>query len=145
MDKQLKTEIRKFLTGRTIRDKEGWLIAVPEGGPFVYHGVADGTGYRRIKVKQKRMEVAQDAEKAFYMVFEALQSIGIMANMQEKPNALCALCRVFLTRRVLLCVEPERDGIVLVQAYVGRSITSWLCCRKLISKFVRKIEELQGA
>ena len=144
MNKQLKTELRKLLTGRTIRDEEGWLIAVPEGNHFIYHGITDRTGYRKIKVKETRMAVSTDNEKAFHMVFEALQDLGIMVNMKEKPSALCALCRVFLTRRVLLCVEPERDGNVLVQAYVGRSFTSWLCCRKLISKFTGKIEELQG-
>ena len=141
MDKQLKTEIKKLLTGRTIRDDEGWLIAVPEGSRFIYHGITDKTGYRKIKCKEMEVEVDEDPEQAFYTVMNALQEIGLLVNMQHKPDALCALCRVFLTRRVLLCVEPAEDGKVLVQAYVGRSFTSWLCCRIAFSKFVKKIRE----
>lgn len=143
MEKQLKTEIRRLLTGRTIRDEEGWLIAVPEGNHFIYHGITDRTGYRKIKVKEKYIEITKRNESAFYLVLEALQNVGILVNLKGKPDALCALCRVFLTRRVLLCVEPEQDGKVLLQAYIGRSFTSPLCCRRLISRFERSIEELQ--
>ena len=46
MDKQLKTELKKILTGRTVRDEEGWLVAIPDGNYLIYHGVADRTGYR---------------------------------------------------------------------------------------------------
>ena len=141
MDKELKIEIRKLLTGRTIRDDEGWLIAVPEGSRFIYHGITDKTGYRKIKCKEQLVDVDKDNEQAFYTVMNALQEIGLLVNMQHKPDALCALCRVFMTRRVLLCVEPVEDGKVLVQAYVGRSFTSRLCCRKIISKFMQKIRE----
>ena len=145
MEKQLRKEIRKILSGRTIRDEEGWLIAVPEGYQSLYQGVTDSTGYRKIKVKGKRrIRVAENNADAFFAVLNTLQEVGELVNLQEKPDALCALCRVLLTRRVLLCVEPEEGGSVLVQAYVGRSITSWICCRKVISKFVSKLEESQG-
>ena len=53
MDKQLKTELRKLLTGRTVRDEEGWLIAVPEGNYLIYHGITDRSGYGKIKCREK--------------------------------------------------------------------------------------------
>jgi hypothetical protein len=139
MDKQLKTELRKLLTGRTIRDEEGWLVAVPEGSYMIYHGITDRTGYRKIKCREKRMKVADDNEQAFHAVLEALSNIGLLANMKAKPNALCALCRFFLTKAVILCVNPEGDGVVLVQAYTGRSITAGLCCTMAISKLIKKM------
>lgn len=139
MDKQLKTELRKLLTGRTIRDEEGWLVAVPEGSYFIYHGVTDRTGYRKIKCREERVQVAADNEKAFYMVFNALRDIGLLVNMKTKPNALCALCRFFLTKSVVLCVVPQGEGLVLVQAYTGRSFTAGICCRLAIAKLIKKM------
>ena len=141
MEKQLKSELRKLLTGRTIRDEEGWLIAIPEGSYFVYHGVADRTGYRRIKLRERRVQVASDNEEAFHMVMKALQDLGVLVDMKTKPNALCALCRFFLTKAVVLCVVPEGDGLVLVQAYTGRSFTAGICCRLAMAKFVKKLEQ----
>jgi hypothetical protein len=139
MDKQLKTELRKLLTGRTIRDQEGWLIAVPEGSYMIYHGIADRTGYHKIKLREERLQVAPDNEAAFHLVLKGLQDVGILVNMQTKPNALCALCRFFLTKAVVLCVVPEGDGMVLIQAYTGRSFTAGLCNRMAITKLIKKI------
>jgi hypothetical protein len=143
MDKQLKTELRKLLTGRTIRDEEGWLIAVPEGSYFVYHGVTDRTGYRKIKCREERVQAAADNEQAFYTVLNALKDVGLLVNMKTKPNALCALCRFFLTKAVVLCVVPEGDGLVLVQAYTGRSLTAGICCRRAIAKLIEKMNLAQ--
>ena len=143
MDKQLKTELRKLLTGRTIRDEEGWLIAVPEGNYLIYHGVTDKTGLRKIKLREERVQIGSDNEQAFYRVFDALKDMGLLVNMQTKPDALCALCRFFLTKSVILCVIPEGEGIVLVQAYTGRSITAGISCRLAISKFIKKMNLTQ--
>ena len=139
MEKQLKTEIRKLLTGRTVRDEDGWLIAVPDGSRFIYHGVTDRTGYRTIKMKEEYIQVADSNEKAFPLVLNALQEIGLLVDMKAKPTALCALCRVLLTKRVLLCVIPEDNGLVLAQAYTGRSFTARLCCRIALSRLMKKI------
>ena len=69
MDKQLKTELRKLLTGRTIRDEEGWLIAVPEGSYFIYHGITDRTGYRKIKcVEDSKVFNSAKAASEYYGV-----------------------------------------------------------------------------
>ena len=143
MDKQLKTELRKLLTGRTIRDEEGWLIAVPEGSYFIYHGITDRTGYRKIKCVEERVQVAGENEQAFYTVLKALGDMGLLVNMKAKPDALCALCRFFLTKAVVLCVAPEGDGQVLVQAYTGRSLTAGICCRLAITKFIKKMNPTQ--
>ena len=143
MDKQLKTELRKLLTGRTIRDEEGWLIAVPEGSHFIYHGITDRTGYRKIKCVEERVQVASDNEQAFYTVLKALSDIGLLVNMKTKPNALCALCRFFLTKTVVLCVVPEGDGLVLIQAYTGRSLTAGISCRLAITKLIKNMNLTQ--
>jgi hypothetical protein len=143
MDKQLKTELRKLLTGRTIRDEEGWLIAVPEGSYLIYHGVSDTTGYRRIRCREERVQVASDNEQAFHTVLKALMDVGLLVNMKTKPGALCALCRFFLTKTVVLCVVPEGDGLVLVQAYTGRSFIAGICCRLAIAKFIKKMNQTQ--
>ena len=140
MDKQFKTELRKLLTGRTIRDEEGWLVAVPEGSYLIYHGVTDKTGYRKIKVREKRVQIAADNEAAFHLVLDALQEIGILVNMETRPDALCALYRAFLTKAVVLCVMPEENGTVLVKAYTGRSFTAGFCCRAAIAKLIRKFK-----
>ena len=143
MDKQLKTELRKLLTGRTIRDEEGWLVAVPEGSYLLYHGVTDRTGYRKIKLVEERLQVADDNEEAFHAVMYALGEIGLLVNMRTKPNALCALCRMFLTKAVVLCVVPEGEGLVLVQAYTGRSFAAGILCRVTIRKFAQKIQQMR--
>jgi hypothetical protein len=143
MDKQLKTELRKLLTGRTIRDEEGWLIAVPEGNYFIYHGIADRTGYRKIKCREKRVQAAGDNEQAFHTVLKALADICLLVNMKTKPDALCALCRFFLTKAVVLCVVPQGEGLVLVQAYTGRSLTAGICCRLAIAKLIKKMDLAQ--
>ena len=143
MEKQLRTELRKILTGRTIRDEEGWLIAVPEGSYLLYHGVTDRTGYRKIKLKEARMQVASDNEEAFHKVLKALQEIGVLVDMKTKPSALCALCHMLLTKSVVLCVVPEGDGLVLIQAYTGRSLTAGLCCSLAISKLRKKIDLIE--
>ena len=78
MDKQLKTELRKLLSGRTIRDEDGWLIAVPEGSYFIYHGVTDRTGYRKMKLREERVQVAPDNEQAFHTVLRALSEVGLL-------------------------------------------------------------------
>lgn len=139
MERQLKSELRKLLTGRTIRDEEGWLIAVPEGQYMIYHGVIDRTGYRKIKLREERMQVADNNEEAFDKVLKALQDVGTLVNMQTKPNALCALCRFFLTKTVILCVVPEGNGLVLIQAYTGKSFTAGISCRLAISKLAKKM------
>ena len=143
MDKQLKNELRKLLTGRTIRDEEGWLIAVPDGSYLIYHGVADRTGHRKIKLREERVQAGTDNEQAFHRVFDALRDIGLLVNMRTKPDALCALCRFFLTKAVILCVVPEGNGLVLIQAYTGRSITAGICCRLAISKLIKKMNLIQ--
>ena len=142
MEKQLKSELRKFLTGRTVRDEEGWLIAIPDGNYLIYHGVADTTGYRKIKQKKKHIKVANDNEEAFHKVLNALQQVGLLANMKTQPDALCALCRFFLTKAVVLCVNPEGDGSVYIQAFTGRSFTAGICCRLAISKLIKKIDPI---
>lgn len=139
MDKQLKTELKKLLTGRTIRDEEGWLVAVPDGSYFVYHGVSDITGFRKIKRRERRVRVAPDNEQAFAVVFDALKEIGLLVNMRTMPNALCALCRFFLTKTVILCVIPQGEGLVLIQAYTGRSLTAGICCKMAIAKLMQKM------
>lgn len=139
MEKQLKNELRKLLTGRTVRDEEGWLVAVPDGQYLIYHGVADRTGYRKIKLREERIQVADNNEKAFELVFKALQDVGVLVNMNTKPNALCALCRMFLTKAVILCAVPEGNGLVLLQAYTGRALTAGICCRLAIKKFTQKL------
>ena len=139
MDKQLKTELRKLLTGRTIRDEEGWLIAVPEGSYFIYHGVTDRTGYRKIKLREERVQVAPDNEQAFHTVLRALRDVGLLVNMKTKPDALCALCRFFLTKTVVLCVISEGSGRVLVEAYTGRSLTAGICCKMAIAKLIKRM------
>jgi hypothetical protein len=144
MDKQLKTEIRKLLTGRTIRDEEGWLIAVPEGNYMIYHGVADRSGFRKIKRRQVHLQVAASNEAAFQPILEALQDMGNLVNMQTKPEALCALCRFFLTKAVLLCVSPEENGCVLVQTYTGRSLMAGISSRLAIRKLKKKVKQEQA-
>ena len=143
MDKQLKTELRKLLTGRTIRDEEGWLIAVPEGSYLIFHGITDRTGYRKIKLREERIQVANDNEQAFHTVLKALQNVGLLVNMKTRPNALCALCRFFLTKSVVLCITPEGTGTVLIQAYTGRSFTAGICCRLAISKLIKEMNLTQ--
>ena len=143
MDKQLKTELRKLLTGRMIRDEEGWLVAVPDGTYFIYHGVTDRTGYRRIKIKEERVKVASDNKEAFQKVLDALRDVGMLVHLQSKPDALCALCRFFLTKAVILCVVPEGEGVVLVQAYTGRSLMAGLCCSIAISNLIKKMNLTQ--
>ena len=143
MEKQLKTELRKLLTGRTIRDEEGWLIAIPDGNYLIYHGVTDRTGYRKIKLREERIQVAATNEEAFHVVLKALQEIGVLVNMKTMPDALCALCRFFLTKTVILCVIPEGNGLVLIQAYTGRSFTAGICCRLAIAKLIKKINLTQ--
>jgi hypothetical protein len=140
MDKQLKTELRKLLTGRTVRDEEGWLIAVPEGNYLIYHGITDRSGYGKIKCREVRVQAASDNEEAFHVVLKGLQNVGMLVNMKTKPTALCALCRFFLTKAVVLCVTPEGDGLVLIQAYTGRSLTAGICCRRAIKKLIKKME-----
>jgi hypothetical protein len=110
---------------------------------MIYHGVSDNTGYRKIKLREERIQVAETNEEAFHRVLKALQDTGVLVNMKTKPNALCALCRVFLTKAVILCIVPEGDGLVLAQAYTGRSFTAGICCRLAISKFVKKINQMQ--
>ena len=139
MDKQLKTELRKLLTGRTIRDEEGWLIAIPEGNYFIYHGITDRTGYRKIKCREERVQAAADNEQAFHTVLQALKDVGQLVDMKTKPNALCALCRFFLSKTVILCVTPEGEGQVLIQAYSGRSLTAGICRRLAIAKLIKKM------
>jgi hypothetical protein len=143
MEKQLKTELRKLLTGRTIRDEDGWLIAIPEGQHLIYHGITDRTGYHKIKCTEESLRVAPDNEAAFHKVLKALQDMGILVNMQTKPDALCALCRFFLTKAVIVCVEPKTDGVVLMQAYTGRSLLAGVCCRLAIAKLIKKMEPSQ--
>ncbi len=140
MDKQLKTELRKLLTGRTIRDEEGWLVAIPEGRFMIHHGISDRTGYRKIKCREERVQVAPDNEEAFHKVFKALQEVGLLVNMRTKPSALCARCRFFLTKAVVLCVTPEGDGLVLVQAFTGRSLTAGICSRMAIRKLIKEMD-----
>ena len=143
MEKQLQTELRKLSTGRTIRDEDGWLIAIPDGNYLIYHGIADRTGYRKIKLREERIQVAATNEDAFHLVLKALQDIGVLVNMKTKPDALCGLCRIFLTKAVILCVVPESDGLVLVQAYTGRSFTAGISCKIAISNFMKKINQMQ--
>ena len=140
MEKHLKAELRKLLTNRTTLDQEGWLIAAPDGSRVICRGLTDRTGYRKIEVLEERIQVATDNEKAFHTVLRALQEMGALVNMKTRPNALCALCRFFVTKNVVLCVVPEGDGLVLIQAYTGRSALAGLCTRMAISQFVKKMD-----
>ena len=140
MEKHLKAELRKLLTNRTIRDDEGWVIAAPEGSRVICRGLTDRTGYRRIEVREERVQVAYSNEEAFHMVFNALQDVGMLVNMRTRPNALCALCQFFLSKSVVLCVVPEGDGLVLIQAYTGRSLLAGLCSRMAISKLLKSMD-----
>lgn len=139
MDKELKNELRKLLTGRTVRDEEGCLVAVPDGGVLIYHGVADTTGHRKIYTKEEVVQVAADPETAFYRVLDALQKVGVLVNMRSQPQALCALRRYFLTKAVILCVLPEQDGRVRVQAHTGRSLFAAACCSRAVEQFKKNL------
>lgn len=143
MEKELKNELRKLLTGRTIRDEEGVLMAVPEGSRLIYHGVSDTTGHRKILSRSAVMEVARDTDTAFYQVLEALQRVGILVNMRSQPQALCALRRYFPTKAVILCVLPEQDGRIRIQAYTGRSLFAPVYCNRAIAQLRKNIADQQ--
>lgn len=143
MEKQEKIEIRKLLTGRTIRDEEGWLIAIPEGNYMIYHGVADSTGFRKIIHRKTHLQVAATNEDAFHPVLESLRDMGTLVNMQTKPEALCAVCRFFLTKAVLLCVSPEENGRVRIETYTGRSLAAGILSRVAMAKLKKKLRENQ--
>lgn len=145
MEKELKNELRKLLTGRTVRDEEGVLMAVPEGSRLIYQGVSDTTGHRKILERSAVMEVARDTDAAFYQVLEALQRVGILVNMRSQPKALCALKRYFLTKAVILCVLPEQDGQIRIRAYTGRSLLAPACCSHAIAKLRKNIAAQQQA
>jgi hypothetical protein len=89
------------------------------------------------------VQAADDNEQAFHTVLKALADIGLLVNMKTKPDALCALCRFFLTKAVVLCVVPQGEGLVLVQAYTGRSLTAGICCRLAIAKLIKKMDLAQ--
>ena len=143
MEKQLKNELKKLLTGRTIRDEEGWLVAVPDGNYLIYHGITDRTGYGKITLVEERIKVADSTEKAFQPVMDALQDMGVLVDMKTLPDALCALCRVFFIKNVVLCANPEENGMIKMQAYTGRTITAALYCKFAISKFQKKLDQMK--
>lgn len=136
MDKQRKKELRKLLTGQTIRNEEGWLVAIPDGSRLIYHGASDNTG-RRLTSHSATLALPQDmdTDTLVHTIVKCLQQMGLMVNMQTWPEALCVLKRYYLTKAVLLCVAPGDNGGLELVAYTGRSLTSAICCRRAIGQF----------
>lgn len=141
MDREMKKELRKLLTGRTIRDPEGWLVAVPDAGRLIYHGASDNTG-RKIICREAILAGDRDPEKAFYRVLQALETVGLPVNMRTRPEALCALRRYFLTKGVILCATWQQDGSIHVQAYTGRSFLGSFCCVNAIRRLKAALEQI---
>lgn len=139
-DKELKKEIRSLLTGRTYRNDDGLLVALPEDARFVYRGVSDNMG-RKTYSRSAELVASEDPEEAFHAVLNALQQMGILVDMRSQPDALCALKRYFLTKAVLICVTPERGDKVYVEVYTGKSFFAPLCCVLAIKRLKRLLED----
>lgn len=138
MDKEIKKELRKLLTGRTIRNENGWLEAVPDGSRLVYFGASDNMG-RRIITRSQTIVLEGEVDKVFRRILKALQETGLLVNMLTRPDALCALRRYGLTKAVIICVTPVEENGICIQAHTGKSLLAGFFCRNALNKVKAKI------
>ncbi|MDO4732964.1 MAG: hypothetical protein Q4B50_05560 [Bacillota bacterium] len=138
MDKAMQKEIRKILTGRVILQEEGWLIALPEGNPMVFHGLPDGWSsarFRKIIYREEHLQLDTSFEDAFQIVLRRLQDMGRLVYLDTIPEAISCMRRYFTSKSLLISAVPEGGGRICVRAYTGRSLFGGLSCRRGLRDF----------
>ena len=91
MNKQLKKELKRLLSGRTILDNEGVLMALPEGQRMIFHGLTNGWSsvlFSGIAVQEYCFQLASDGAEAFSVVFPVMQRLGRLVVLSERETAL---------------------------------------------------------
>lgn len=142
MAKELEREIKKILMGRSMRNEEGWLVALPEDARMVFNGVVSGAGavhFRGLAVRSKVLQVPQDGEQAFQAALGAIETMGVPVDLEYQPDALCCLRRYFFGKPVLLMAVYGGYGQVTAWAYTGKRLLAGMACGRTLREFTKKI------
>ncbi|MBQ1677939.1 MAG: hypothetical protein II062_00205 [Oscillospiraceae bacterium] len=143
MNREARQEIRRALLGRTQLAQDGRLTVLEKGQFALSNGVADGAGAVRflgVCRKSKRLRVNCPETKARQLAVGVMGSIGRGLYLSQQPEAAACVIRYVLTRPAVL-VFAYQDGIPVLTAFSGRSLTGWLSNRRALRSFIRNMPQ----
>lgn len=144
MNKQLKRELKNILSGRTIMDNNGMLMALPEGHRMVFQGVLNGWSSVRIwgvAVQEYCFQLADDGGAAYEIVLSAMQALGRLVYLEQRDTALCCIRRYAMSRPVVLAAIHEGDGLVRLSLYTGKGAVAKMIQHRALQDFCRALPE----
>lgn len=136
MDEQTR-EIRQILLGRTRREPDGSLSALPAGerrSLRAVQGVTAGWGaLHLLGVCRRERRYRLPPKTPEKLTAELLNRMGRAVRLEKAPGASACLCRHLLADQVLLTVERE-DGVLTAAAYTARGALAAPACRAVLNK-----------
>ncbi|MBR5572399.1 MAG: hypothetical protein IKV99_07150 [Oscillospiraceae bacterium] len=144
MNRHLKKELKRLLSGRTILDNEGVLVALPEGQRMIFHGLTNGWSsvlFSGIAVQEYCFQLASDGAEAFSVVFPVMQRLGRLVVLSERETALACMRRYPLSRPVILAADHEGDGLVRLSLYTAKGLPARYLLRRGLNDFCRALPE----
>lgn len=144
MNKRLKKELKRVLSGRTIMDNNGVLMALPEGHRMLFQGVLSGWGsvqFWGVAVQEYCFKLADDGGEAYEIVLAAMQALGRMVYLEQRDTALCCIRRYAMSRPVVLAAIHEGDGLVRLSLYTGKGAVAKMIQRRALQDFCRALPE----
>lgn len=143
MNREARQEIRRALLGRTQLTQDGRLSVLEKGQFALSNGVADGAGVVRflgVSRKSKRLKVNCPETKARQLAAGVMSGIGRGLYLSQQPDAPACVIRYVLTRPAVL-VFCYQDGIPVLSAFSGRSLTGWLSNRRALRRFIKNMPQ----
>lgn len=142
MDKGLKKELKKILSGRVIVNEDGVLTALSDNQRLIFHGLPEGwesVRFRGITKRESRLRIVQENGTPFDLVFSAMQNLGRLVELKQAPETLACIRRYVFRKPVVIAVDYEGDGVVRVTVYTGRSLLAGSSCRRGLNDFCRAL------
>lgn len=142
MDKQLKKELKKVLTGQVLLGEEGVIHALGDEHHRVFHGAVEGweaVQFRGLSKRVGRYRIGKDGESPFDRVFSAMQNLGRLVELKQAPETLACIRRYMSSRPVVIAVDYEGEGVICVTVYTGRGMFSGMICNRGLRDFCRAL------
>ena len=143
MTKDERRELRVILLGQTLLLDDGRLSSQTRDDYLLPNGIGDGAGAVRIlgmAHRERQLESDFDEEQTLALARRRMLDLGRALYLRTQPDAAACLIRHLLLRPVVLSVRYV-DGVPVLTAWTGRSLSGIFALRRALNAFTRDLPE----
>ncbi len=139
----IEKDVRAVLLGRTALLEDGRLTNYVHGEFNIMSGVSDGAGsvlFFGMAKRSRAFKTRFSEQKALNAARSAMMEIGRGVVPRSDPEMPACLIRYILTKPVVLTFKYV-EGVPVVTAYSGRSLTALISLRRAIAAFTDELPD----